>query len=103
MGMGLRLGDCVLQLKLKLSWHELSEKSIYDARSSDDSKRRDLAHRIIKERFKLQQEIRHVLNCHDLPGVAKCVGVVIADEVRIQIKGRLFEFLARGDLADYCL
>lgn len=40
--------------------------------------------------------------CHDLPVIARCVGVVITDDVRIQVKGMLMEFLPKGDLGCYC-
>lgn len=77
---------------LQYSRYYCTEASLYDARSSDDPDQRNIAEMVFEERFDLQQEIRHALHCYDLPGIARCVGLVITDDVCMQVKGMLMEF-----------
>eukprot|EP00884_Botryococcus_braunii_P013122 jgi/Botrbrau1/21810/Bobra.0190s0030.1 len=73
----------------------------FKARLGQDPIQRKQAELISLERFQLRQEIRHVLHCHDIHGVAKCLGVVISDDVRPQVKGMLINNFTKGDLGRF--
>jgi hypothetical protein len=79
-----------------------SEAALYASWIGDATYKRRCAEAVIEQRLELQQEIQNVIRCHDLPGVVRCVGVVITEEVRIQVKGMLMEFLSKGDLVKLC-
>eukprot|EP00884_Botryococcus_braunii_P005564 jgi/Botrbrau1/15008/Bobra.0018s0107.2 len=94
----------VLKLGQANFWDEVqSESNLLEGLKSKDRSRRLFAEWIIRGRFLFKQEIRSVLRCHGLPGIARCVAVLISDEVGVQVKGMIMDSFDKGNLMDVCM
>jgi hypothetical protein len=97
--------DVGLTLVVQAGYMEMaqSEELLLEALMSKDPNERSDAEWVIRGCFLLQQEIRSVLHCYGLPGVVRCVAVLILEEVGLQVKGMGMDHFDMGDLGRVCL